>query len=157
MIVLPTKVAPAPRIAETAGAVDAAGAWVRAQSGLPKPVTYPSISNLKHLNKFNFINYLPKKQKGRECEEIIMGSHIFDRKGEALQRTTSISWKELEFMDEGSIILFFLISLLLHLRSHYSFLFSLRSIPLLLASAIAHCTSLRCATHQSSQLHKTRQ
>lgn len=46
MTVLPTEVAPALKRAKTVGAVDVAAEWVFAQSGLPNPVTYPSISYL---------------------------------------------------------------------------------------------------------------
>lgn len=50
--VLPTHVAPALNRAVIAGAVDVAAECVRAQSGFPKPVTYPSTSNL--ISKFQF-------------------------------------------------------------------------------------------------------
>lgn len=50
--VLPTHVAPAFNGAVIAGAVDVAAEWVRAQSGFPKPVTYPFTSNL--ISKFYF-------------------------------------------------------------------------------------------------------
>jgi len=56
MTVLPTQVAPAPSRAKTVGAVEVATGCVLAQSGFPKPVTYPSTSNLFHTNtsfKFN--------------------------------------------------------------------------------------------------------
>src|SRR6185312_561851 len=43
--VLPTMAAPASTSICTTGAVRGAGAWVRSQSGLPAPVTWPSMSN----------------------------------------------------------------------------------------------------------------
>lgn len=47
MTVLQVARAPAASSAATAGACAEAGAWLRAQSGLPKPVTVPSTSKLR--------------------------------------------------------------------------------------------------------------
>ena len=47
MTVLQVPRAPATSSAATAGACAAAGAWLLAQSGLPKPVTVPSTSKLR--------------------------------------------------------------------------------------------------------------
>lgn len=51
MTVLPTHVAPPSMRVETKVEVCNAASWVLAQSGLPNPVTYPSISNLDAKNK----------------------------------------------------------------------------------------------------------
>uniref|UniRef100_A0A2P2MRP1 Uncharacterized protein MANES_09G165600 n=1 Tax=Rhizophora mucronata TaxID=61149 RepID=A0A2P2MRP1_RHIMU len=60
--VLPTHIAPPLNTARTAGAVDVAAEWVPAQSGLPKPVTRPSMSNISLTAKV-------RPFKGSSCPE----------------------------------------------------------------------------------------